>query len=38
MSGSGSSVFGLTDDRTVAEAAVMGFSPDTITSVTPPLI
>lgn len=38
LSGSGSSVFGLTDDRSIAETAIMGFSEDTVTSLTPPLI
>lgn len=37
MSGSGSSVFGLCEDRSVADAAVKRFSAPSIVSLTPPL-
>ncbi len=37
MSGSGSSVFGVTDQRATAESAARAFSPPFVVSITPPL-
>jgi 4-diphosphocytidyl-2-C-methyl-D-erythritol kinase len=38
MSGSGSSVFGLTPDRSIADAAAQRFSAPSVVSITPPLV
>lgn len=38
MSGSGSSVFGLTEDRASAELVARRFGPDDVVSITPPLV